>query len=74
MFAEELKLDFESSETGISMLNTEQRTRPSVVHGNGPSKILLNNFGNYLANAWKATECPLCHSDTIQLKVCSKVK
>ncbi|XP_026467290.1 procollagen-lysine,2-oxoglutarate 5-dioxygenase 2-like [Ctenocephalides felis] len=66
--AEELKLDFESSETGISMLNTEQRTRPSVVHGNGPSKILLNNFGNYLANAWKATECPLCHSDTIQLK------
>lgn len=35
-------------------------TAPSFIHGNGPSKVLLNNFGSYVAGAFKHNECQLC--------------
>lgn len=41
-------------------------TVPSLVHGNGPSKILLNNFGAYVAGAFKHNECQLCQENKLE--------
>lgn len=50
--------------------NVATKERPLIVHGNGPSKMMLNHFGNYLAKAWSATEgCSLCAEKKIELKV-----
>ncbi|KAL1116366.1 hypothetical protein AAG570_004841 [Ranatra chinensis] len=32
------------------VFNTVHASRPSVIHGNGPSKILLNSIGNYVGS------------------------
>ncbi|XP_069364652.1 procollagen-lysine,2-oxoglutarate 5-dioxygenase [Maniola hyperantus] len=43
--------------------------RPLIVHGNGPAKITLNQFSNYLANAWSVKDgCLLCKEKRIELK------
>lgn len=42
-------------------------TSPSLIHGNGPSKVLLNNFGSYLAGAFKHNECQLCQEDKVDV-------
>lgn len=43
-------------------------TQPLIVHGNGPSKIYLNNFGNYLARAYHLVEgCRHCKYGEIDL-------
>lgn len=38
---------------------------PAVLHGNGPSKLALNNFGNYLAGAYHNGECVSCYENQI---------
>lgn len=38
---------------------------PSLIHGNGPSKVLLNNFGSYVAGAFKHKECQLCQEQQL---------
>ncbi|KAK7085361.1 Procollagen-lysine,2-oxoglutarate 5-dioxygenase 1, partial [Halocaridina rubra] len=43
-------LKFEEEDT--IMLNTVYQSFPAVIHGNGPSKIILNSLGNYLAKSW----------------------
>lgn len=40
---------------------------PSLVHGNGPSKTLLNNFGCYVAGAFKHNESQLSRENKLQL-------
>lgn len=46
-------------------------TVPSLIHGNGNSKVLLNNFGSYVAGAFKHQECQLCEENKLELtKVC----
>lgn len=40
---------------------------PSLIHGNGPSKVLLNNFGSYVAGAYKHNECHLCKENKLDL-------
>lgn len=46
-----------------------EHTRPLIVHGNGPSKIYLNGFGNYLARAWHPEEgCRHCKLGIINLE------
>lgn len=40
---------------------------PSLVHGNGPSKPLLNNFGCYVAGAFKHNESQLSRENKLQL-------
>lgn len=40
---------------------------PSLIHGNGLSKDLLNNFGSYVAGAFKHNECQLCKEFQIEL-------
>lgn len=47
------------------LLNKNYVKHPSVVHGNGPSKLVLNNFGNYLAGAFIDGECTTCEKNTV---------
>lgn len=63
----EVKLDI-NEETGEAFLkNVDYETSPMVVHGNGPSKVILNGFGNYLAGAFVRGECKLCAKDRFTL-------
>lgn len=63
----EVKLDYNplTSESVIS--NTVHATTPNVIHGNGPSKIDLNSFGNYLAGAFSEGKCFVCTENLIEL-------
>lgn len=57
----EVKLEFSEAATGEAYLrNVDFETSPLVVHGNGPSKVMLNGFANYLANAFVHGECKVC--------------
>ncbi|KAI5636432.1 procollagen-lysine,2-oxoglutarate 5-dioxygenase 2 [Phthorimaea operculella] len=48
--------------------NTVTKQIPLIVHGNGPSKLTLNHFGNYLAKSWSAEAgCALCKEKIIEL-------
>ena len=38
------------------LTNWEQATMPQVIHGNGPTKITLNMFGNYYPRGFDPTE------------------
>lgn len=50
--------------------NVATKERPLIVHGNGPSKLTLNHFGNYLAKAWSISEgCALCKEKRVEYKV-----
>ncbi|OQR74134.1 procollagen-lysine, partial [Tropilaelaps mercedesae] len=41
--------------------NNAYGTYPIVIHGNGPSKVVLNSLANYVAGAWKNGEgCLVC--------------
>lgn len=45
--------------------NVFTESTPNLLHGNGPSKILLNNFGSYVAGAFKHEECQLCDENKL---------
>lgn len=47
------------------LLNKKYVKNPAIVHGNGPSKLVLNNFGNYLAGAFVDGECVECIENNI---------
>ncbi|XP_064461104.1 procollagen-lysine,2-oxoglutarate 5-dioxygenase 1-like isoform X2 [Ornithodoros turicata] len=41
--------------------NSAYGTTPLVIHGNGPSKIMLNSLGNYIAKSWNyKSGCLVC--------------
>ena len=66
----EVKMDFnDDGETVV--VNKEFKTQPNVVHGNGPSKVYLNNFGNYIAGAFVQDRCITCSENQLTLTVCS---
>ncbi|PNF43292.1 Procollagen-lysine,2-oxoglutarate 5-dioxygenase 3 [Cryptotermes secundus] len=49
--------------------NTVYSTAPLVIHGNGPSKLVLNTLGNYLANSWNPEDgCLSCWDDSVVLE------
>lgn len=56
----EVKLDFADDSGEAFLKNVDYDTTPMVVHGNGPSKVILNGFGNYLAGAFVRGECKVC--------------
>lgn len=60
-----LALDPDSKEAFLK--NTEYTTTPLVVHGNGPSKITLNGYANYLAGAFVNGECQTVKENLIEL-------
>lgn len=48
------------------LINSMYETKPLVLHGNGPSKNVLNSLGNYLPKAWnKEDQCTSCWEDTL---------
>ena len=47
---ENVELQFAGNEPYVE--NLLYKSKPLVIHGNGPSKILLNNYGNYLAHSY----------------------
>ncbi|XP_045395364.1 procollagen-lysine,2-oxoglutarate 5-dioxygenase 2 isoform X3 [Lemur catta] len=63
---DEVVLKFENGKARAK--NTFYETLPVAINGNGPTKILLNYFGNYVPNSWTQDNgCTLCESDTIDL-------
>ena len=47
---ENVELKFEDNQPYLE--NLVYNSQPKVVHGNGPSKLLLNTLGNYLAHSY----------------------
>uniref|UniRef100_T1IVE2 Fe2OG dioxygenase domain-containing protein n=1 Tax=Strigamia maritima TaxID=126957 RepID=T1IVE2_STRMM len=63
----DVELRFRNNEAYLS--NTAYATNPAVVHGNGPSKVTLNNLGNYLAKSWEQEAgCPSCQDNLVNLE------
>lgn len=50
-----------------SLINTAHGTEPAVFHGNGPSKMFLNTYGNYIADAFVNGDCVACQEQRIVL-------
>lgn len=48
------------------LLNSMYDTKPIVLHGNGPSKRILNTLTNYIPKAWNVEDqCTACWEDTL---------
>ena len=50
----EVELSFQ--EVYPKLLNTMYDTQPLVLHGNGPSKRVLNTLTNYIPKAWNTDD------------------
>ncbi|XP_068202798.1 procollagen-lysine,2-oxoglutarate 5-dioxygenase 1 isoform X2 [Palaemon carinicauda] len=62
----DVSLKFTEDDTHIT--NTVYQTFPVVIHGNGPSKILLNSVGNYIAKSWTQEDgCLACKEQMFNL-------
>lgn len=56
------------------LYNKVHQTKPSLIHGNGNSKIPLNSLGNYLAKSWHpAVGCLTCFNSTSQKRIEARV-
>lgn len=62
-----MKLEFDDDSGESYITNLESESRPAVIHGNGPSKTQLNNFGNYLAGAFVFSRCVACEEYVTEL-------
>lgn len=60
-----LKVDLESNQ-GV-LQNVDFMTTPSIIHGNGLSKVDLNAYGNYLARTFNGV-CLLCQENLLDLE------
>lgn len=63
----DVKLVYNEASGEYFVKNIVTETTPSLIHGNGPSKVLLNNFGCYVAGAYKHGECQLCSEQRMNL-------
>lgn len=63
----QVKLEFDDESGESFITNLESQSRPAIIHGNGPSKIQLNNFGNYLAGAFVFSRCVACEENVIEI-------
>ncbi|XP_053954826.1 procollagen-lysine,2-oxoglutarate 5-dioxygenase [Anastrepha ludens] len=62
----DLKLDVDLDSNEGKLLNINFMTEPVIIHGNGPSKVELNAFANYLAKTFNG-ECLICQEDRLEL-------
>jgi hypothetical protein len=63
--AENIEVKFAGEQPYV--LNLVYNSRPLVIHGNGPSKLLLSTLGNYLADSWAPeTGCLECWDNTLE--------
>lgn len=61
-----IRLEY-NDENGLSFIkNVDSETTPSIVHGNGPSKTILNNYGTYLAGNWAHGKCLICEDNLMK--------
>ncbi|XP_059468645.1 multifunctional procollagen lysine hydroxylase and glycosyltransferase LH3 [Neocloeon triangulifer] len=61
-------IELEFTEDGALINNVAYRTKPLIIHGNGPAKQALNTLGNYLAKSWSPnTGCTTCESNLKEL-------
>lgn len=58
--ADNLRLEYNEATGEYFVKNIFTESLPSIFHGNGPGKNLINNYGNYIAGAFKHKECQLC--------------
>lgn len=65
---DDVKLDVDLDTNKGLLKNINFLTTPSIIHGNGPSKIELNAFANYLANTFNSV-CLLCQENRLELPV-----
>uniref|UniRef100_A0A1A9W4M0 procollagen-lysine 5-dioxygenase n=1 Tax=Glossina brevipalpis TaxID=37001 RepID=A0A1A9W4M0_9MUSC len=63
---EDVKLDVDLDTNEGVLKNINFLTTPSVIHGNGPSKVELNAFANYLAKTFNY-KCLICQENRIEL-------
>ena len=64
---ENVELKFAGNEPYLE--NMVYETQPLVIHGNGPSKLLLNGLGNYLAHAYDLENgCLECWENRLELE------
>ncbi|KAL7675333.1 hypothetical protein ACOME3_001596 [Neoechinorhynchus agilis] len=69
----DLQITFENA-TSI-LTNFQSGTRPSILHGNGPSKLLFNQFSNYLAKRWIPNfGCRHCENNVFDLEAVNRNK
>ncbi|KAK3866303.1 hypothetical protein Pcinc_028164 [Petrolisthes cinctipes] len=60
-------------EGDVQIVNTVYQTTPLVIHGNGPTKVLLNSLGNYLAKSWTPEDgCLACIEDKKDISALKK--
>ncbi|ETE64099.1 Procollagen-lysine,2-oxoglutarate 5-dioxygenase 2 [Ophiophagus hannah] len=70
--ADEVLLKFEDGRARAR--NSIHDTLPVTLHGNGPTKLNINYFGNYIPNGWtRETGCGVCDSDLIEIATLSEV-
>lgn len=65
--ASDVRITYNEASGEYFVKNAVTDTVPSLIHGNGPSKIILNNFGSYVAGAFKHQECQLCLENKLEL-------
>lgn len=63
----DVKLVYNEASGEYFLKNIVTETTPNLIHGNGPSKVLVNNFGSYLAGAFKHNECQFCAEQKIDI-------
>lgn len=69
---EDVRLFYNEASGEYIVQNILTDVTPCVLHGNGPSKAILNNFGSYVAGAFKHNECQLCAEQKLEFSlVCS---
>uniref|UniRef100_A0A8D0DWG2 procollagen-lysine 5-dioxygenase n=1 Tax=Salvator merianae TaxID=96440 RepID=A0A8D0DWG2_SALMN len=62
----EVLLKFEDGR--VRARNSVYDTLPITLHGNGPTKLTLNYFGNYIPNGWtRETGCGTCNTNVLDL-------
>lgn len=65
--ANDVRVEYNDATGEYFVKNLMSDSVPSLVHGNGPSKVLLNNIGSYVAGAFKHKECQLCKEFQIEV-------
>uniref|UniRef100_A0A8D2LKA9 procollagen-lysine 5-dioxygenase n=1 Tax=Varanus komodoensis TaxID=61221 RepID=A0A8D2LKA9_VARKO len=54
--------------------NSVYDTMPVTLHGNGPTKLNLHYFGNYIPNGWtRESGCGVCDSDLLDLDTLQEI-
>ncbi len=63
------EVELEFGQVYPQIVNTMYDTRPLILHGNGPSKRVLNSLTNYIPKAWNTDDhCTSCWEDTLDFE------